>query len=286
MTTAGRALADVRLLPDPGRAAGPVPLRLEPRRLRPAEHDATPTPRAPTPSSTRWRWRLGVDRLGDWANGLGFGEKQRHPAAGRGGRHHRQPRVGASQGREDVFTGELAQAGIGQNVIAVTPLQLLNAYAALANGGHLMRADDRPRRDRRRRQAGQGSTSPRSSGARRQPGQPADHAASARARSSPPATRTTSATCGCRARCRGKTGTAEFGARPARASSPSTRGSWPTCRRAPGATDADLAIVTFSYSAVVPGNVSLEVVKYFLQQWYDLDQDLRLDPATSLVAAN
>ena len=44
-----------------------------------------------------------------------------------------------SQGRTGVFTGELAQAGIGQNVIAVTPLQLLNAYAALANGGHLMR---------------------------------------------------------------------------------------------------------------------------------------------------
>jgi cell division protein FtsI/penicillin-binding protein 2 len=43
-----------------------------------------------------------------------------------------------AQGRDDVFTGELAQAGIGQNVIAVTPLQLLNAYSALANGGRLM----------------------------------------------------------------------------------------------------------------------------------------------------
>ena len=38
-----------------------------------------------------------------------------------------------------MFTGELAQAGIGQNVIAVTPLQVLNAYAAVANGGSLMR---------------------------------------------------------------------------------------------------------------------------------------------------
>ena len=46
-------------------------------------------------------------------------------------------------------------------------------------------------------------------------------------------------------------------------------------------------MVTFSYSAVVPGNVSLEVVKYFLQQWYGLNQDLRLDPRDfSLVAAN
>jgi hypothetical protein len=45
-----------------------------------------------------------------------------------------------------------------------------------------------------------------------------------------------------------------------------------------GATDAELAVITFTYSAVVKGNVSLEVVKYFLQQWYELDQDLRLNP--------
>ena len=63
----------------------------------------------------------------------------------------------------------------------------------------------------------------------------------------------------------GKTGTAEFGVR--------RHGvlpfhSWFVAYlpSRPGATDADLAIVTFSYSAVVPGNVSLEVVKYFLQQ--------------------
>jgi hypothetical protein len=54
-----------------------------------------------------------------------------------------------------------------------------------------------------------------------------------------------------------------------------------------GATDADLAIVSFNYSAVVPGNVSAEVVKYFLQLYYELDTDLRLDPNDfSLVTAN
>jgi hypothetical protein len=42
-----------------------------------------------------------------------------------------------------------------------------------------------------------------------------------------------------------------------------------------GATDAQLAIVTFTYSAVVRGNVSLEVVKYFLQEYFNLHQDLR-----------
>ena len=44
-----------------------------------------------------------------------------------------------------------------------------------------------------------------------------------------------------------------------------------------GATDADLAIISFSYSAVARGNVALEVVKYFLQQYFELDQDLRRD---------
>jgi cell division protein FtsI/penicillin-binding protein 2 len=85
----------------------------------------------------------------------------------------------------------------------------------------------------------------------------------------------------------GKTGTAEFG-------TPGKNGvlpfhSWFVAYlpSKAGATDADLAIATFSYSAVVPGNVSLEVVKYFLQQWYGLHQDLRLDPRDfSLVAAN
>ncbi len=54
-----------------------------------------------------------------------------------------------------------------------------------------------------------------------------------------------------------------------------------------GGTDSPLAVLTFSYSAIVPGNVSLEVVKYFLQQYYELNQDLRLNPRNfSLVAAN
>ena len=36
-----------------------------------------------------------------------------------------------------IFTGETYQAGIGQGYDVVTPIQLINAYAALANGGKL-----------------------------------------------------------------------------------------------------------------------------------------------------
>jgi cell division protein FtsI/penicillin-binding protein 2 len=85
----------------------------------------------------------------------------------------------------------------------------------------------------------------------------------------------------------GKTGTAEFGTPTAEGVLPFHSWFLAYLPSRAGATDAELAVLTFSYSAIVPGNVSLEVVKYFLQEWYDLDQDLRLDPRTfSLVAAN
>ena len=38
---------------------------------------------------------------------------------------------------EQIFPGEVYQAGIGQGYDVVTPIQLINAYAALANGGKL-----------------------------------------------------------------------------------------------------------------------------------------------------
>ena len=228
---------------------------------------------------------LGVDRLGKWANRLGFGERSgiRLPGEAEGIVASRE--WARSQGREDVFTGELAQAGIGQNVVAVTPLQLLNAYAALANGGRLMEpmivrgeTDGQGELTKaykprviRRIDASQANLQTMRIGAREVI--TTGHAYNIRDLRLPGA-------------LSGKTGTAEFGVR--------RHGvlpfhSWFVAYlpSRPGATDADLAVVTFSYSAVVPGNVSLEVVKYFLQQWYGLKQDLRLDPRDfSLVTAN
>ena len=96
-------------------------------------------PRAPTPSSTRWRWGWGS--IGS-AGGPASSASARRRASGCPARRPGPSSAGSGRRRRaapDVFTGELAQAGIGQNVVAVTPLQLLNAYAAVANGGHLMR---------------------------------------------------------------------------------------------------------------------------------------------------
>ena len=46
-------------------------------------------------------------------------------------------------------------------------------------------------------------------------------------------------------------------------------------------------MLTFSYSATVPGNVSTEVVKYFFQKYFKVQRDYRLDPRTlSLLGGN
>jgi penicillin-binding protein 2 len=217
---------------------------------------------------------LGVDRLGKWATELGFGAPSglRLPIEAAG--TVISTAWAQSQGRPAVFTGELAQAGIGQNAIAVTPLQLLNAYAAVANGGRLMRP-----------MIVRGET---------------DAAGKLIRSYAPEVIRTLAASAanlqamriGARdvittghagsiselrlpAALSGKTGTAEFGTRNAKGDLPFHSWFVAYLPSKAGATDANLAIVTFTYSAVTRGNVSLEVVKYFLQQYFHLNQDLR-----------
>ena len=230
--------------------------------------------------------KLGVDRLGAWAERMGFGNSTGVRLPGEADGIVASTAWAQSQGRPGVFTGELAQAGIGQNVIAVTPLQLINAYAALANGGHLMR----PQIVRGTADAQGELLAPTPPEVQAEIG--ASEATMQTMRIGTREVITTGHAYNIRdlrlpGALSGKTGTAEFG-------EPTSEGTLPFhswfvayLPSTPGATDADLAVVTFAYSAVVPGNVSLEVVKYFLQEYYGLDQDLRLDPRDfSLVAAN
>ena len=60
---------------------------------------------------------------------------------------------------EQIFPGETYQAGIGQGYDVVTPIQLINAYAALANGGHRLPAAGRARHHRPRRRPSSGPSS-------------------------------------------------------------------------------------------------------------------------------
>ena len=228
----------------------------------------------------------GIDPLAEWAYELGFGSRSGVQLPGE------EPGIIAStdwarqQGRAGVFTGELAQAGIGQNVIAVTPLQVLNAYAALANGGDLMRpmivrgeADAngalvRPYEPEVLHRVGASEETLRTMRIGAREVITSGHAYNIRDLELPGA-------------LSGKTGTAEFGELTEEGTLPFHSWFVAYLPSEAGATDAELAVLAFNYSAVVPGNVSAEVVKYFLQMHYDLDQDLRLDPRDfSLVTAN
>ncbi len=95
---------------------------------------------------------LGVEGLGRWANLLGFGERSGVQLPGESAGTIISKAWAQAQGRPDVFTGELAQAGIGQNAIAVTPLQLLERLLRARQRRKADATDDRPRRDRRGRQ--------------------------------------------------------------------------------------------------------------------------------------
>jgi penicillin-binding protein 2 len=229
---------------------------------------------------------VGIDPLARWAEELGFGALTGIALPGE------EPGIIAStdwareQGRSGVYTGEVAQAGIGQSVIAVTPLQLLNAYAALANGGDLMRpmivrgeadADGALVRPYEPEVLATVDADPTTLETLRIAAREvitSGHAYNIRDLDLPGA-------------LSGKTGTAEFGELTPGGTLPFHSWFVAYLPSAPGATDAELAVLTFSYSAVVPGNVSAEVVKYFLQLHHGLDQDLRLDPRDfSLVTAN
>jgi penicillin-binding protein 2 len=228
----------------------------------------------------------GIDPLAAWANELGFGVRSGIRLPGEEAGIIASTEWARQQGRAGVFTGELAQAGIGQNVIAVTPLQILNAYAAVANGGNLMRpmivrgeADETGQLVRAYEpevihaiDADAETLRTMRIGAREVI--TSGHAYNIRDLDLPGA-------------LSGKTGTAEFGELTEEGTLPFHSWFVAYLPSAAGATDAELAVVSFNYSAVVPGNVSAEVVKYFLQLYYDLDQDLRLDPNDfSLVTAN
>ena len=81
--------------------------------------------------------RLGIDRLAYWAEQYGFGSPTGIDLPGEvsgivPSNEWKMAKLGS-----EVFPGETYQAGIGQGYDVVTPIQLINAYAALANGGTL-----------------------------------------------------------------------------------------------------------------------------------------------------
>lgn len=80
---------------------------------------------------------LGVDRLADYSRKFGFGSKTGLPLQG-----EKSGLVPSSEWKKRAYKtrwyeGETISVSVGQGYMLATPLQLLNAYAAIANGGTL-----------------------------------------------------------------------------------------------------------------------------------------------------
>ncbi|MFN8623496.1 MAG: penicillin-binding protein 2 [Chloroflexota bacterium] len=229
--------------------------------------------------------KLGIDRLAYWAHEFGFGERTGVDLPGEVRGIIPTNDWAQKYFHRDVYPGEVFQAGIGQGFNMVTPMQLINAYAALANGGTLYR----PQLVRRVLAADghviKGFTPEI---IRKLPIDPRHLATMRAAARSVLVVRHTYNLVDEPIVIAGKSGTAEFGLRDnqgrlpfhswfvgftpkdARKTSSDPQG-YEAVRR----TDSQLVFLAFAYDSRTRGNAATEIVKYFLQMHYNIHKDLR-----------
>jgi penicillin-binding protein 2 len=220
---------------------------------------------------------LGIDRLGYWANQYGFGEPTGIDLPGEVSgivptNQWKQRVYGA-----DVFPGETYQAGIGQGYDVATPIQLINAFAALANGGTLYEPQIV------REVVGPDGTviAPFEPKVIRELDVPDSVLRVMRNAARETVTlRHTYNLVDMPIKVAGKSGTAEFGTRDSQGRLPYH--SWfvgfvPKDPQNGSFNDADseLVVLAFAYDSRTKGNAATEIVKYFLQQHYDIKKDYR-----------
>ena len=222
--------------------------------------------------------KLGIDRLGYWANQFGFGKPTGIDLPG-----EVSGIVPTNQWKQDVlgariYPGEVYQAGIGQGYDVVTPIQLINAYAALANGGTLYKpqlvhdivgSDGTVVRPFQREVLSRMDV-------------PASVLKTMRnAARSTVTLRHTYNLVDLPIKVAGKSGTAEFGLKDKQGRLPFH--SWfvgfvPKDAKSGSfdGTDSPLVVLAFAYDSRTLGNVATEIVKYFLQLQYGIKKDYRL----------
>jgi penicillin-binding protein 2 len=222
--------------------------------------------------------KLGIDRLGYWAKQYGFGQ-----LTGIDLPNEVPGIVPTNQWKQDalgtrIFPGEVYQAGIGQGYDVVTPIQLINAYAALANGGTLHQP-----------QIVHDIVGPDGKVVR--PFQPKvihklNVPASVlrvmrNAARSTVTLRHTYNLVDLPIKVAGKSGTAEFGLKDSKGRLPFS--SWfvgfvPKDPRhgSFNGTDSQLMVLAFAYDSRTLGNVATEIVKYDLQLHFGIKKDYRL----------
>jgi penicillin-binding protein 2 len=215
--------------------------------------------------------RVGLDSLTYWAKQYGFGAPTGIdlPNEASGIVPDNQWKQVAKG--ESMFLGETLQAGIGQGYDAATPMQLLNAYSALANGGnlwqpHLVTAITSP----------DGTVTPVPPTLIRKLPVSSQNLETIRLGTRAVVTsRHTYNMVDLPIMVAGKTGTAEYG-------TPDRRGRLPYHEWFVGytpadarngnfsSTDSQVAVVAFLYGADSWGDVSTEIVKYYLWLHYGL----------------
>ncbi len=227
---------------------------------------------------------LGIDRHGYWGKQYGFGSPTEIdlPAEASGV-------VPTNKWKRDtlglpIYPGEVYLAGIGQGYVAVTPLQLLNAYCALANGGTLYKphvVDE--------------IIGPDGTVTKVEPEvlHEVDAPASAlrimrRAGRNMVVIRHTYNLVDLPIVIAGKTGTAQFGTPDHRGvhpfhswfagfvpKDPYKKASDPNGWKAVQRTDSELAVLVFAYNSGTVGNAATEIAKYYFQLHFDIKKDYR-----------
>jgi penicillin-binding protein 2 len=229
--------------------------------------------------------KLGIDRLGYWAKQYGFGAQTGVDLPGEvtGIVPTNEWKLQALG--EKIFPGEVYQAGIGQGYDNVTPLQLINAYAALANGGRLYQ----PRIVHDIIGPNGNVVTPFTPTLiRKLDVKPSVLRAMREAARSTVLLRHTYNLVDLPIVVAGKSGTAEFGLRDRKGRLPFH--SWfvgftpkdatknandPGGLKALAKGDSELVVLAFAYDSRTKGNVATEIVKYYMQLHYGIKKDYR-----------
>ena len=220
---------------------------------------------------------LGADRLAHYAYQYGFGKQTGIDLPG-----EVTGIVPSNQWKQDalgdsMFAGETYQAGIGQGYDVVTPIQLINAYAALANGGNLYK----PQVVREILGPDGTVVRPFEPQLLHKLDVPKSVLTTMRKASRTVVTiRHTYNLVDMPIRVAGKSGTAEFGTRDSKGRLPFH--SWfvgyvPKDPRKGNFTkpDSELMALAFAYDSRTKGNVATEIVKYYFQLHFGIKKDYR-----------
>jgi penicillin-binding protein 2 len=219
--------------------------------------------------------RLGISRLAYWAHQFGFGSPTGIDLPGEAAGIVPSDNWKQNTFGQPMFEGETVQAGIGQGYDVATPLQVLNAYCALANGGRLLRPQvvrqivgpdgnvTRPFKPRLIRNL---PTSSRNLDVMREAARmvvTSHHTYNLVELPIPVA---------------GKTGTAQFGVKDSKGRLPFHEWFVAFVSKSGSFTkhDSQLAVLGFAENANTVGNVATEMVKYYLQLHFKLKVDKRL----------